>query len=451
MTDMPAAPATTTDLNPVMTPLRTAIIGALIVAIGPMSLSLYSPAMPTLVKVFGTTPSMLNLTMTAYFFGYAFAQLICGPLSDAYGRRPVALAFFAFYLLGSVIAVVAPTIELLLVARVIQGIGVAAGAAVSRALVRDQFSGLEATKIMNLIGLMLAVGPAVSPMLGGIILGLFGWHTIFLVMALYGVVVLLALGYATGETNRAPDPRRAQPKTVLRNYLKLLGDWSYVAPVILLGTTVGAIYTLSPLMPFLLIDRLGLSSTGFGFAMLAQTGAYALGSFFTAQLLKHVSEKAVVRIGLAFLVMAALGFGLAPRLLTLSVPVILVPVSLLAFGMALVIPSTTMQALAGVAALAGAASAFMGFVQIGGGLLGSGLAALLFSDPVTAFATVVPILILAALLVAMVMPSRRPAALPASPADAHLEDLEIALDPMGVLGAGGDEIEARTHGRGEVK
>lgn len=438
---MTAIPAAAADQHSVMTPLRTAVVGALIVAIGPMSLSLYSPAMPALVKVFGTTPSMLNLTMTTYFFGYAFSQLVCGPLSDAYGRRPVALSFFALYLLGSVIAIVAPSIEILLAARIIQGIGVAAGAAVSRALVRDQFSGLAATKIMNLIALMLAVGPAVSPMLGGMILGAFGWHWIFLAMALYGVVVLLTLGFATNETNRAPDPARARPAQVLRNYANLLRNRFYIAPVVLLGCTVGAIYTLSPLMPFLLIDRLGLSSTGFGFAMIAQTGSYALGSFCTAWLLKRLDEKAVVRIGLTFLLVAALGFALGPRLLPLSVPVIVVPVSLLAFGMALINPSTTTRALAGVGALAGAASAFMGFMQIGGGLLGSGVAAVLFRDPVTAFATIVPIMLSIALVTAITMRSPQQA----SPAaeDAHLEDLEIALDPAGVIGASGDQIEAR--------
>jgi DHA1 family bicyclomycin/chloramphenicol resistance-like MFS transporter len=439
---MTAAASTMPPLNPVMTPLRTAVIGALIVAIGPMSLSLYSPAMPTLVKVFDTTPALLDLTMTTYFFGYAFAQLVCGPLSDAYGRRPVALAFFAFYLLGSVIAIVAPSIEWLLVARIIQGIGVAAGAAVSRALVRDQFSGLDATRIMNLIGLMLAIGPAVSPMVGGIILGLAGWHAIFLAMAFYGVVVLLALGYVARETNQAPDPRRARPKMVLQNYVKLFGNRHYIAPVILLGCTVGGIYTLSPLMPFLLIERLGLSSTGFGFAMLAQTGSYGIGSFFTAWLLKRLSEKAVVRVGLSFLLVAGLGFALGPRLLTLSVPVVLIPVSLLAISMALVMPSTTTQALASVGTLAGAASALMGFAQVGGGLMGSGASALFFRDPVTAFETVVPILIAIALLTAMTM---RPPRRSARQDDEHLEDLEIALDPLGVLGVSGDEIEARTH------
>jgi DHA1 family bicyclomycin/chloramphenicol resistance-like MFS transporter len=443
MTDIPDRIA---DQHPVMTPLRTAVIGALIVAIGPMSLSLYSPAMPALVKVFNTTPSMLNLTMTTYFFGYAFSQLVCGPLSDAYGRRLVALSFFSLYLLGSLIAIVAPSIEILLAARIIQGIGVAAGAAVSRALVRDQFSGLAATKIMNLIALMLAVGPAVSPMLGGMILGAFGWHWIFLAMALYGVVVLLTLGFATGETNRAPDPARARPAQVLRNYASLLGNRGYVAPVVLLGCTVGAIYTLSPLMPFLLIDRLGLSSTGFGFAMIAQTGSYALGSFCTAWLLKLLDERTVVRIGTGFVLAAALGFALGPRLLPLSVPVIVVPVSLLAFGMALINPSTTMKALSGVAALAGAASAFMGFMQIGGGLLGSGVSALLFRDPVTAFATVVPIMLAIALLTEVTTRSPKPQAV-APAEDARLEDLELALDPAGVIGASGDQIEARLNAK----
>lgn len=432
-----------TDLRPVMTPFRTALIGALIVAIGPISLSLYSPAMPVLVKVFGTTQSMLNLTMTTYFFGYAFSQLVCGPLSDAYGRRSVALVFFSFYLFGSLVALVAPTIGVLLVARTIQGIGVAAGAAVSRALVRDQFNGLAATKIMNLIGLMLAVGPAVSPMLGGAILGLFGWHWIFLAMGIYGVVVLLVLWLVMAETNQAPDPVRARPKRVLFNYMSLLRNWQFVSPVVLLGCTVGSIYTLSPLMPFLLIAHLGLSNTGFGFAMVAQTGSYALGSFCTAWLLKLFDERWVVCIGLLFLVCAALGFALGPRLLPLSVPVILVPVGLLAFGMALMIPSMTTRALSGVGSLAGAASALMGFMQIGGGLAGSGTSALLFGDPVSAFGTVVPVMLLIALLVALTS-RRRPAVRAKMSSTTHLEDLEIALDPMGAIGASGDEIESRT-------
>src|SRR4051794_12827231 len=204
---------------PLMTETRTAVVGALIVALGSVSMSLYTPAMPALVEAFQTTPATVKLTLTVYFGGFAFAQLVCGPLSDAYGRRPVALGFFSVYLLGSVIAAVSPAIAWLVVGRMLQGIGVAAGIAISRAIVRDQFTGQQSARIMNLIGLMLAIGPAVSPALGGVILSTVGWHAIFLVMVAYGLVVVLVLGFGVRETNRTPDPTRAHPGQIARNYI----------------------------------------------------------------------------------------------------------------------------------------------------------------------------------------------------------------------------------------
>jgi len=166
----------------------------------------------------------VKLTLTVYFGGFAFAQLVCGPLSDAYGRRPIALGFFSVYLLGSVIAAVSPAIEWLMVGRMLQGIGVAAGIAISRAIVRDQFIGQRSARIMNLIGLMLAIGPAISPALGGVILSTVGWHAIFLVMVAYGIVVVLVLGFGVRETNRTPDPTRAHPGQITRSYMTLLRD-----------------------------------------------------------------------------------------------------------------------------------------------------------------------------------------------------------------------------------
>src|SRR3954447_19990448 len=211
-----------------MTETRTAVVGALIVALGSVSMSLYTPAMPALVEAFHTTPATVKLTLTVYFGGFAFAQLVCGPLSDAYGRRPVALGFFSVYLLGSVIAAISPAIEWLVVGRLLQGIGVAAGVAISRAIVRDQFTGQSSARIMNLIGLMLAVGPAVSPTIGGVLLSTLGWHSIFLVMVVYGIVALLVMGLWCVETNAAPDPAQAYPGQILRNYAMLLWDGGFM-------------------------------------------------------------------------------------------------------------------------------------------------------------------------------------------------------------------------------
>ena len=285
-------------MKPLMSETRTAVIGALIVALGSVSMALYTPAMPTLVEVLQTTPAAIKMSLSVYLFGFAFAQLVCGPLSDAFGRRPVALGFFSIYVLGSVIAVVSPSITWLLIGRALQGIGVAAGVAISRAIVRDQFTGQSSARIMNLIGLMLAVGPAVSPTIGGVLLSTLGWHSIFLVMVVYGIVALLVMGFWCVETNVAPNPAQAYPGQILRNYAMLLRDRGFMRGSLVLGCAVGAFYTMAVILPFVLMEKIGLTPTQFGLVMLAQTGSYALGAAVTGRLLRRIEVMRLVPIGL---------------------------------------------------------------------------------------------------------------------------------------------------------
>src|SRR5690606_36087650 len=128
------------EARPVMSERRASLICALIVMIGPISMALYTPAMPRLVEAFGTTEAMVKLTLSLYFAGFAVTQIVCGPLSDGFGRKPVTFAFMAIYLVASIAAVFAPTIEVLIAARFFQGVGAAVGTTVSRALVRDLFT-----------------------------------------------------------------------------------------------------------------------------------------------------------------------------------------------------------------------------------------------------------------------------------------------------------------------
>ncbi|WP_246529243.1 multidrug effflux MFS transporter [Microvirga zambiensis] len=381
-----------------MSETRTAAIGALIVALGPVSMALYTPAMPTLVEVLQTTPAAIKLSLSIYLFGFAFSQLVCGPLSDAFGRRPVALSSFSIYFIGSVVALLSPSIGWLLVGRALQGIGVAAGVAISRAIVRDQFAGQRSAHIMNLIGLILAVGPAISPTIGGVLLNAFGWHSIFLLMAVYGIVTVLVIGLWCVETNIAPDPAQAHPSQVARNYGMLLTDRRFMAGGLVLGFAIGAFYTLAAMLPFVLMEVVGLTPTEFGLVMLFQTGSYALGAFVTGRLLRRYEASKLIPMGLTLIAVAALSFGIGLRLLPLSWHSVIASVALWSSGSALVIPGATMIALAGFPRIAGAASALVGFLPIGIGLAGTALAALLFNDPLTALQTVMPSLGILALL-----------------------------------------------------
>ena len=438
----PASPASSAP-GPLMTEREVAVIGGLMVMLGPISLSMYTPALPTLVTAFGTPIATVKLTLTVFFLGFAFSQLACGPLSDAFGRRPVALGFFGIYLVGSVVAMLAPGVGLLIAGRALQGIGCAAGIALSRALVRDQYTGQASARIMNLIGTLLAIGPAVSPTLGGILLGVASWHVIFVVMAAYGLVLVAVLALRVPETNRAPDRAHASPRGIARNYRRLLTDRAFMRPALTAGCGLGGIYTLSALLPFILIERVGLSPTGFGFAMVLQTGAFMTGTLIARPLLKRHSAQSLVAPGLALVAAGAAGLALSPQLLPLSTASVMLPISLWACGIALMLPGCTTSALAGVAPIAGAASALMGFLQIGSGFLGTSLA-VLFPSPLVAMMVLLPGFAVTAVGAHVLLaPRRQMAPAPVTAVDAT--DLELAADPLGVVGAAGDEIEAGTY------
>ncbi|WP_245263338.1 multidrug effflux MFS transporter [Azorhizobium doebereinerae] len=422
-----------------MSETRTAAIGAMIVVLGPISMSLYTPALPALVAAFHTTPAMLKLTLSVYFFGFAFSQLACGPLSDAFGRRPTALGFFLIYLIGSVVAAFAPDITWLIIGRGLQGVGVAAGPAVSRAIVRDQFTGQPSARIMNLIATMLAIGPAIAPTIGGAILSTLGWQPIFLVMVIYGLVLVALLALFVPETNRAPDRAHAHPWRVVKNYRTLLSDPRFLRPSLIIGFTLGGIYTLAAILPFVLIDHIGLTPVQFGLAMICQTGSFMTGSLVTGRLLRRFKADALIPVGLAIVLVAAAGMAVAIRIFPGSAVAAMLPVAVWAFGIALLLPGGTTSALSGFPHIAGAASAAMGFLQIGGGLLGTTVASA-FSEPAEAFTIVIPGMAVAGLAAFALL---RPRPAPGRAVRISEPDLEISTDPAGLVGAAGDEIEAK--------
>jgi DHA1 family bicyclomycin/chloramphenicol resistance-like MFS transporter len=411
--------------------MRTAVLGALIVALGPISLALYTPAMPTLVEAFASDPATVKLTITLYFVGFAFAQIVCGPLSDAYGRKPVALAFFSIYLVGSIIAVFSPTIIWLLAARALQGIGAAAGVATSRAVVRDQFTGQASARIMNLIGLMFAIGPAVSPSLGALLLRTLGWHSIFVLMVVYGLVVVAATMFAISETNPNINPAAARPGNILRSYGALTRDNEFMRFSLILSFAFGGLYTLPALLPFVLIGMVGLSPTQYGLATLTQTAAYAFGNLVTMQLLRRYEATRLIPFGIAIFVAAGLALAIGLRIFPPGLAAIIGPTALWAFGAAWIVPGATTGALANAGSHAGAASALMGFLQIGGGLAGSLIAALFFTDAFQALINVLPFLaLMGALLYALLS------------GVARRKQRAIAVEPTGALEPGEEEIES---------
>lgn len=375
---------------PIMSERRVALIAGLLVAIGPISLALFTPAMPEIVEAFGTTEAAVKMTLSLYFGGFAFAQLICGPLSDGFGRRPVTLAFMGIYLAASVLALLAPNIETLIVARLLQGVGGAAGVSVSRAVVRDVYSGEKSARIMNLIGIMLGIAPALAPALGGGIMELFGWHAIFVVMVMLGVFVVVVTLFSLRETVTR-DLSRVRPGAVAASYGAVLRNPHFLLCSLVIAGTSGAIYAQSTVLAFILMDRVGLTATQFGLGMLMQTMNFLMGALVVKALMPRTGAARLVPYGLFFVGLGGILMAVLLRSFEPSFLLVMGPVGIYAFGIAFVNPAMLTAALAPFPHNAGAASAMMGFIQMGAGLV-AGIASAIIGDPVIAMATIIPLM-----------------------------------------------------------
>ena len=373
---------------PVMSERRVSLLGAVLIAVGPISMALYTPAMPEIVRAFGTTEAAVKMTLSLYFAGFAFAQLFCGPLSDGLGRKPVTFAFMAIYAVASLFAVLAPNVEMLIVARFLQGFGAAVGVAISRALVRDLFTHEQSARIMNLMGIILAAGPAVAPTLGGLTMEIAGWHAIFLIMLACGFLIVLIVQVFMRETV-SRDLSRISPHGLMQAYGAVLRSPYFLLSSLVVAGGVGALYTQATVLPFILMDQVGLTPSQFGLGMLMQSGMFFAGSLSARFLMQRFSAFQLVPIGLGFI---AAGSMLLAYLLNSAPPTflhVMGPVAFYAYGIAFVNPAMMTASLAPFPHIAGAASSLAGFMQMGGGLLGGSIAALI-GDPVFAMGVVIP-------------------------------------------------------------
>lgn len=373
------------------------------VAAGPLSIMLYGPALPSIVVDLGTTDALGKLSLSAYLGAFATAQLLCGPLSDTLGRRRVTVLFFAIYVIGCIVAVAGPSIEWLLMGRVLQGIGVSVGVALSRAMVRDQFVGRESVRILTLINLILTVTPLVSPTLGSLLLLAGNWHLIFVAMAIYGIAIIVLTVMFTRESH--PQERRIpfRPIAVLRNYGLLLSAPAFLFPAMLLGLIFGGFNGFATLLPFALIDELGLEPFQFAMFMLMQTAAFISGNVLAGWLARHLTGQGMIWVGVPFIVLAGVSFVLGPMLAPGNALSIMIPVTFWMVGLALVGPTATAAAMANFGSIAGAAGALTGVFQVAGGFVASLLASLAFARATDALVVMMPIIAILTIVAALAL------------------------------------------------
>ncbi len=374
----------------IMSERRTSLIAALLIALGPLSMAMYTPAMPQLALAFGSPESAIKMTLTLYFGGFALAQLVAGPVADAYGRRAATIIFMSLYMIGSLTAAFATSVEFLIIGRVVQGIGAAVGQTVARAIIRDQFVGQQAARIMNMAGIILAIAPALSPAIGGVLLATLGWRSIFFTMLFISIAALVVVLTFMSETT-APDKSKMRPLPLAKAYVTILLNPVFMTGTIVVAAAVGALYTLASILPFILIDKVGLTPTQFGAGMLMQSGMFLSGSLVFRYMMRWADAEKLVRPGLGFIALGSIATVVSGVMLEPSYLSVMMPVGLYAFGIAFVMPHLMVAALQPFPHIAGSASSMMGFLQMGTGLLGGFLSAL-FTDQHTALMTIMPLM-----------------------------------------------------------
>lgn len=344
--------------------LAVAILLTGLTAFGAVSTDLYLPSLPDMTRAFGTSVSLAQLTLSVFVGGFAVAQLVYGPLSDRYGRRPVLLGGLITYFFASLFCLFATSIETLIAGRFLQALGACAGPVLGRAVVRDVYPRETAAKVLSYIASAMALAPAVGPIAGGWLHELFGWRANFMLMATFGAVLLAASWFMLAETNRHPDRDALKMRRILGSYLHLLGQRQFLGYVATLAFNFAGLFSFLSLASFVLIDVLGLAPRHFGFAFAAVVVGYMTGTFLAGRLGGRVGVTRMIGIGsmlgaLSGLVLAGLAWnGIV------NVAAVVVPMSVYFLSVGLVLPNSTAAALAPFPRMAGSASSLLGFLQM---------------------------------------------------------------------------------------
>jgi MFS transporter, DHA1 family, multidrug resistance protein len=337
------------------------VVLGLLSTFGPLSLDLYLPALPQLADELAATPSAAQLTITACLIGLAVGQLVAGPLSDRLGRRRPLLVGLVAYLLVSMACAFAPSVAVLVVLRLVQGLAGAAGLVIARAVARDLYAGRSLVLFFSRLTLISGLAPVVAPVLGGQLSRVMSWRGIFWVLAGFGAVLLLA-GLALRET--LPPERRSTGglTTTLRGFQVLLRDRFFVGAALSSGLAAASMFAYIAGSTFVLQRIYGLSAQGFSFAFGLNSVGIMVMSQVGGRLSRRWSTVRVLALGLALNLLGAVALAVTV-LLGLGLPFLVPSLFVMVSALGLVFPTATALALADYPDRAGAASSLLGLGQ----------------------------------------------------------------------------------------
>ncbi|ALL78454.1 transporter [Pseudonocardia sp. EC080610-09] len=394
-----------------MTPsrVRLALILGALIALGPLTIDTYLPALPEVGRDLAASGTTVQLTLTGTLAGLALGQILIGPLSDAYGRRLPLLAGTALHVLASALVAVAPTVELLTVLRVLQGVGASAGAVVGLAIVRDLFTGRAAATMLSRLMLVMGAAPVLAPTLGAGLLTWVSWRGVFLFLAGYGLVMLAVVTAGLPETLPVSRRRPARFGSTVRTYGMLLRDRTFVGLVLVAGLAMGALFSYVSGASYVFQQQFGVDQQTFGLLFGAGAVWLVVGTQLNPVLLRYLEPRRVLSGGIAAGVLAGIALLVLTATGTGGLPAVLAGVWILLLACGFVMPNAPALALARHGETAGTAAALLGALQFGIGAATSPVVGLLGNDAAAMGASMFGAVALAGLSLVLVV---RPWTLP---------------------------------------
>ncbi|MBR2814421.1 MAG: multidrug effflux MFS transporter [Reyranella sp.] len=352
---------------------RSAAYIALLVALGsfgPLTMSIYTPVMPSVGHDLVATPDNVKLTLTTYMIGFAVGQLFYGPLSDRYGRRPVLLGGLFFFTLTTFACSFAPSIGGLIGLRILQGLGAASGSVLGRALTRDAYTFQEMPLVMSWISLGQNIAPSLAPTIGGFLGEWASWRATFWFVGGFGAILFLVVLAGLGETNKFRS-ERLDLGSLMRGSGEMLRDRRFLGHILPLGFAFAMNFGMLAGVPFILQESLGFSPREFGLIVLLSVGGFTAGTFVNNRLMGRVAPSTIIQHSGWFHVAALIGMAALSLSGVVTWWAIVGPHMVLSFGTGMIVANANAGAVGMYPKLAGTASSLAGLAQMGMGAMGT--------------------------------------------------------------------------------
>lgn len=339
------------------------VLGAL-VALGPFTVDLYLPAFPQVAAELNASDSAIQLTLTATMVGFALGQLVVGPLSDAVGRRKPLLIMTAVHILASIFVAFAPTVEMVMAGRVLQGIGASGSGVVAMAMVRDMYAGQRLIRMLSRMALVTGLAPVLAPVIGSQLLRFTDWRGVFLVLAAYGVLITIVCAFLIIETLPSTRRGRISSRAIAVRYRHLIKDGAFIGVALVGAMTFTALFAYLSASSFVLQDIYGLSAQQFGIAFGINSIGLVIGTQTSARLMRIVPPRTVTTIGLSIMTAGAAAV-LVSGLLQADVMWVLASLFFVVGPVGLIMPTVQVTALQSHAGEAGTAASLIGALNMG--------------------------------------------------------------------------------------